>query len=495
MSILLPLSVFFPLLCAFIFLFVRKKIKTHKGICIYTGTVMCVSAVINVLVAAFSAGGELRFVLVKITDTVSLTFKADNLSLVFAILMSFMFVTVGFYSFDYMKHEENTKRFYLFYMCLIGILSGMYYSADLISLYLFYEMMTLFSLPLVLHSLTKEAIGAGFKYLFYSIGGALLSLMAIFVIYSMSTEHEFTTGGFLDASLVSGREGLLLVFVFLAIVGFGCKAGLFPMHDWLPVAHPIAPAPASALLSGIITKSGVLAIIRVVFYSVGADTIKGTWVQYTWMILALVTVFMGSMLAYCEKGLKKRLAFSTVSQVSYVLFGLSIMNPVAILGALLHVIFHSVIKDDLFLVSGVIIHNTGATKCDELNGIGRKMPISIISFTIASIALIGIPPASGFISKWFLAEGALTSDTGAFAYIGPVVLLISALLTAGYLLPVMIDGFFKGKSETEENAFSHEAKPLSLIPIIVLAALALLLGIFPGVITGFLEGIAGSMMP
>ena len=129
MSIFLPLSVFFPLLCAFIFLFARKKIKTHKGICIYTGTVMCVSAVINVLVAAFSAGGELRFVLVKITDTVSLTFKADNLSLVFAILMSFMFVTVGFYSFDYMKHEENTKRFYLFYMCLIGILSGMYYSA------------------------------------------------------------------------------------------------------------------------------------------------------------------------------------------------------------------------------------------------------------------------------------------------------------------------------------------------------------------------------
>ncbi|MBR5368213.1 MAG: proton-conducting membrane transporter [Lachnospiraceae bacterium] len=495
MSFLLPLTVFFPLVCAFAFLFVRKKISTHFGVCLYTGVVMCVSAVLNVVVAIASASEELRFVLIKITDTVSLTFKADNLSLVFALLMSFMFVTVGFYSFDYMRHEENTKRFYLFYMCLIGILPGMYYSADLISLYLFYEMMTLFSLPLVLHSLTKEAISAGFKYLFYSIGGALLSLMAIFVIYSMSSEHEFTEGGFLDPALVSGKEGLLLAFVFLAIIGFGCKAGLFPMHDWLPVAHPIAPAPASALLSGIITKSGVLAIIRVVFYSVGADRIMGTWVQYTWMILALVTVFMGSMLAYCEKGLKKRLAFSTVSQVSYVLFGLSLMNPVAILGALLHVIFHSVIKDDLFLVSGVIIHNTGATRCDELDGVGRKMPASIIGFTIASVALIGIPPASGFISKWFLAEGALTSGTGAFSVIGPVVLLVSALLTAGYLLPVMIDGFFKGKSETVEKPFSHEAKPLSLVPIVVLSALALLLGIFPGILTGFLEGIAGSMIP
>ncbi len=495
MSFLLPVTVFFPLLCALIFLFVRNKIKTHFGVCLYTGIVMCVSALLNVLVAAFSVSRELSFMLVRITDTVSLTFRADDLSLVFALLMSFMFVVVGFYSFDYMKHEENTRRFYLYYMCLLGILPGMYYSADLISLYLFYEMMTLFSLPLVLHSLTKEAISAGFKYLFYSIGGALLSLMAIFVIYSMSNSHEFRAGGFLDPSLVNGREGLLLVFVFLAIIGFGCKAGLFPMHDWLPVAHPIAPAPASALLSGIITKSGVLAIIRVVFYSVGADTVKGTWVQYTWMILTLLTVFMGSMLAYCEKGLKKRLAFSTVSQVSYVLFGLSIMNPVAILGALLHVIFHSVIKDDLFLVSGSIIHNTGATRCDELNGIGRKMPVSIISFTISSVALIGIPPASGFISKWFLAEGALTSDAGAFAYIGPAVLLISALLTAGYLLPVMIDGFFKGKTETEEKSFSHEAKPLSLVPIIVLAALALLLGIFPGIISGFLEGIATSMLP
>ncbi|MCR4722056.1 MAG: proton-conducting membrane transporter [Lachnospiraceae bacterium] len=495
MSFLIPLSVFFPLVCAGLFLIVRKKLQTHKEICVYTGVVMCVSALLNVLVAAFSTTRELSFVLIRITDSVSLTFRADGLSLMFAILMSFMFVIVGFYSFDYMKHEDNTKRFYLFYMCLMGILSGMYYSADLVSLYLFYEMMTLFSLPLVLHSLTKEAIKAGFKYLFYSIGGALLSLMAIFVIYSMSTNHEFAAGGFLDPSLVNGKENLLLVFVFLAIIGFGCKAGLFPMHDWLPVAHPIAPAPASALLSGIITKSGVLAIIRVVYFSVGADFIKGTWVQYTWMVLALITVFMGSMLAFCENGLKKRLAFSTVSQVSYVLFGLSLMNPVAILGALLHVIFHSIIKDDLFLVSGAIIHNTGAVKCDELNGIGRKMPASIISFTLSSIALIGIPPASGFISKWFLAEGALTSDTGAFSYIGPVVLLISALLTAGYLLPVMIDGFFKGNSEDAKEPFSDEAKPLSLVPIIILAALALILGIFPGIITGFLEGIASSILP
>jgi len=452
-----------------------------------------------VITAVVASSGALSFTLLEITQTVTLTLKADSLSLVFSMLMSFMFTVVCFYSFDYMKHEKNVLRFFFFYVCLIGILSGMYYASDLITMYLFYEMMTLLSLPLVLHSLTKEAISAGLKYLFYSIGGALLSLMAIFVIYSMSETHEFTAGGFLSSDLVAGKEGILLVFVLLSIIGFGCKAGLFPMHDWLPVAHPIAPAPASALLSGIITKSGVLAIIRIIFYSVGDSFIRGSWVQYTWMILSLVTVFMGSMLAYTEKGFKKRLAFSTVSQVSYVLFGLSTMTRAGILGALLHVIFHSVIKDDLFLVSGSVIHNTGAVKCDQMQGIGKKMPLSIGAFTISSLALIGIPPASGFISKWFLAEGSLSADTGALSYIGPIVLLVSALLTAGYLLPVTIDGFFKSNPleavPGEPADKKCEARPLSLVPIIILSVLALVMGIYPGPLENVLNGVINTMMP
>lgn len=488
---LLLLPVLFPVLAG-VLMYIIKPFKTSDRLVnIYSVAVLCVSTVITVTVAF--AGTE-ALTLFRVTDNIMLVLKGDNLTKLFATLMSVVFTLVGLYATDYMKHEKDVRRFFAFYLMVFGVLNGIYMSANLITMYLFYEMMTLLSLPLVLHSLTKEAIAAGFKYLYYSIGGAFLSLVSIFFIYRFADTYEFTPGGFISSAAVGDDKGLLLTFTFLAIIGFGCKAGLFPLHDWLPVAHPVAPAPASAVLSGIITKSGVIAIIRLVFYSVGADMIRGTWVQYAWMILALVTVFLGSMMAYLEKILKKRLAYSTVSQVSYVLFGLSLLHPVGFMGALLHVIFHSVIKDDLFLVSGVIIHNTGATTVDELKGIGRRMPVTIWCFTIASLALIGIPPCSGFVSKWFLASGALAGDFGAFRILGPVILLISALLTAGYLLPVTIDGFFPGKDAQKISLEPAEPKASSLIPIIIFGALSLLLGLFPGILESGIEVIVSELM-
>lgn len=164
------------------------------------------------------------------------------------------------------------------------------------------------------------------------------------------------------------------------------------MHGWLPTAHPVAPAPASAVLSGVITKAGVLGIIRSVYYVAGPDMIKGTWVQYTWIILSILTIFMGSMMAYKEKVLKKRLAYSTVSQVSYILFGLSVMQPIAFVGALMHVIFHSLVKNTLFVSAGAIICKTGKTKVRQLVGIGKEMPVTMWCFTLVSLTLIGIPP-------------------------------------------------------------------------------------------------------
>ena len=227
------------------------------------------------------------------------------------------------------------------------------------------------------------------------------------------------------------------------ILGFGTKAGMFPLHGWLPTAHPAAPAPASAVLSGIITKMGVLGVIRTVFYCVGADALRGTWVQTAWMILALITVFMGSMLALREDLFKKRLAYSSVSQVSYVLFGLSTLTAAGFEGALLHVLFHSAIKITLFMTAGAVICKTGLTRVSGLQGLGRRMPLVFVLFTVVSLGLIGIPPTGGFISKWFIASGAMALPS-AFAYIGPAVLLLSAILTAAYLLPVSIRGFLPG---------------------------------------------------
>lgn len=230
----------------------------------------------------------------------------------------------------------------------------------------------------------------------------------------------------------------------IMLIGFGVKAGMFPLHAWLPAAHPVAPAPASAILSAVIVKAGVLAVIRTVYYIFGASFLRGTWVQTVWLTLTLITVFMGSMLAYREPVFKKRLAYSTVSQLSYILFGLAVMDVSSINGSLLHVLAHGLIKATLFLCAGAIIYTTGKTRVNELRGIGKEMPLLMWCYTIVSLGLIGIPPTGGFISKWYLAVGSLSGALPIFRWLGPAVLLISALLTAGYLLPLTIHGFLPG---------------------------------------------------
>lgn len=476
-EIVILLTILFPLFAGVALLLI-KKLKDDKARNSFVVSALVISTVLSYVNIYVTKGSVTLW---KISENVSLSMSVDNLSCLFVTLMGFMFTCVGIYAIGYMEHEEDKNRFFGFYLMVYAVLNGIYMSSNLLTMYLFYELMTLLSFPLVLHELTLEAIAAAKKYLYYSIAGAFLSLISIFMIYQYAGSYQFVGGGIIDAAKIAGNENLVRVFVLLAIIGFGCKAGLFPLHDWLPTAHPVAPAPASAVLSGVITKSGVIAIIRLVFYSVGADFIRGSWVQYTWIILTLVTVFLGSMMAYLEKGLKKRLAYSSVSQVSYVLFGLSTLHPVGFLGACLHVIFHSIIKDDLFMVAGAIIHQTGITVVEGLKGIGKRMPITIWSFTLASLALIGIPPFTGFVSKWFLCLGALESGTGAYGYVGPAILLVSALLTAGYLLPITIDGFFPGK-DFAGDVTKCEPKAVMLVPIIILGALTLILGVFPGFI-------------
>ena len=186
-----------------------------------------------------------------------------------------------------------------------------------------------------------------------------MALLGIFYLSNYSTSLEFTAGGCLSKTLVSGHEGLLLAIIFVTVIGFGAKAGLYPLHAWLPTAHPVAPAPASAVLSALIAKAGVLAIIRVLYYVVGPQFVAGTWVQTVLLILSLFTVFMGSMKAYREKELKRRLAYSTISQISYILTALFLFTQTAFTGALLHTVVHAAVKTCLFLTAGAIIFNTG----------------------------------------------------------------------------------------------------------------------------------------
>ena len=464
--------------------------KKRKSVHLFSGAVLAVSAAAALWIAWRGTGSVTLFYLM---EDIPVFFQVDALGSVFASFMSIGWVLVAVYSFVYMEHEGNEKRFFGVYLLVYGVLIALDFAGNLVTLYLFYELMTLTSMPMVLHNGSKASIMAALKYLFYSMCGAYLGLFGIFFLYKYCGTLSFVAGGSLDSVLAAGNEGILLAAVFAMLIGFGAKAGMFPLHAWLPAAHPVAPSPASAVLSGIIVKAGVLAVIRVVYYTVGADFLRGTWVQAVWMALTLLTVFMGSLLAFREPVFKKRLAYSTVSQISYILFGLSLLTPVAVTGALLHTVFHAFIKCALFLTAGIFIFQCGKSRVEELEGIGKRMPGTLWCYTFASLALIGIPPASGFISKWYLAQGALKAGVGIFGWLGPVVLLISALLTAGYLLPVTMKGFFPGHGEAV-SAEKQEAKPGMLLPLAVLAAAAVLLGVFPNPLIQYVSRIAEALM-
>ena len=259
--------------------------------------------VLETILLGLALTGEGSLLLWQLTDVVALRFNVDGVSRLFAVLTVGVWLLAGVYSVAYMEHEQEEHQFFGFYLIVLGVLVGLDFSGNLITMYVFYELMTLTSLPLVLHERTKEAVAAGLKYLFYSVAGAFLALFGIFLLLQICGNQTFVPGGMLTA-IPEGKAGLFLAAIFCILVGFGAKAGMFPLHGWLPAAHPVAPAPASAVLSGVITKSGVLAVLRVVYFVVGPELLRGTWVQQVWILLTLLTVFMGSMLAYKEPVLK-----------------------------------------------------------------------------------------------------------------------------------------------------------------------------------------------
>lgn len=426
--------------------------------------------------------------LLHLGGTLSLRFGLDKTGAFFILVDALIWCFVQFHAFSYMRHEGGDARFSGFYCLTFGALLALAMAKNAVTLYMCFELMTLFSMPLVLHNGSESARSGAVKYLGYSSFGAALALMGFFLLASGGTSLEFAPGGIHFPSVSSG---LRLFACFLIVLGFGCKAGLVPLQMWLTEAHPVAPSPASAVLSGIITKGGVLAVIRVVFYLVGADALRGTWVQETLKILAIVTVFSGSVLALREKLLKKRLAYSTISQVSYVLFGLFTLNVSGFTGAFLQILFHALAKNILFLTAGSVIFSAGFTRVDQLKGIGRKMPVTMWCFTIASLSLIGIPPTGGFISKWFLAMGALETGS-AVDFAGLIVLMLSALMTAFYLLPIVADAFFPGRDFKAGEYTEVEGK--MLLPVVIFSALVIVFGILPGGFSRWFSAIAGSLL-
>lgn len=476
------LAVLFPIVAGIIAsaVPVRGKRAAAKGERAFCGRegMYAVISIVTVILSIVACLIAEPVTLMTFSPNVTFTFAFDNLGRVFLAAVLILYTAVAFYAFEYMKMEEKPNVFFAFYYVSLGAMISVAAAGNLVTLYFCFEMATLTSVPLVLHEGTKEAIAAAMKYLFYSIAGALMGLFAVFFVYYYGEGgRSFVMGGFLNQAAAQEHAGILLAACFVGIIGFGTKAGMYPMHGWLPAAHPIAPAPASGLLSGIIAKAGIIAVIRLVYYSYGTEFLKGTWVQYAWMCLAMLTVFMGSMMAFLEKNMKKRLAYSTISQISYIMIALSLMSPEGLEGGLLHMLSHVASKGTLFLCAGVFIYKLGKRNVGDLVGIGRQMPVTMWCFFIAAMSLVGIPPMGGFLSKWVIAGAAIGSGSGVFAYLPPVILLISALLTAGYLFPVAFKAFFPGK---DYSGPTEKAEPSALmtVPMIALCAVAAVVGIF-----------------
>lgn len=472
-----------------------KTVKSKKGLFSVTAGASALTLVFAALTAAL--GGEIA--LFPLAKGFPLFFRADGAAKLFGVLAAAIWLPAVVYSRSYMREEDckAEKRFDAFLLLSLGALLGVAYAGNLLTLYLFFESLTLLSLPLVLHNRTEEAIRAGKKYLFYSVCGAFLALPCICAVCLWAgKDGSFAPGGILDGEKLAGNGQILLVLVFLAILGFGAKAGMFPLHAWLTAAHPVSPAPASALLSGLIAKAGIFAVMRLVYGAVGTELLTGTWVQYTWLIIAMVTVFMGSMLALREKHFKRRLAYSSVSNLSYVMLGLALLSAEGLQGAWLHILAHALAKVTLFFVSGAVMHKLRATTVEELGNWSLKMPVTAWCFLLSSLSLVGIPPFLGFSSKWALCLGALGMPEILYGLIAPAVLVLSAMLTAGYLLPPVLRGFFprKGEKGAEKAVEKCEADGGMLVPMLLLTAASLLLGIFSGQLTGTVLSFTGTML-
>jgi multicomponent Na+:H+ antiporter subunit D len=473
MKLLILTPIIFPILSGIYIRFSDEK-KTNRT--------LILSAFINLfltLICVFLIQDE-KLTILKFNDIINLYFMPDVLGKIFAVLVSTLWIFTTFYSIDYMGHEKKLKSYSMFFMMTQGITISIAFSGNLITLYLFYELLTLVTFPLVIQTGTDEALKIGKKYLIYSFVGATFVLFGLVLLYSQLGTLDFKPGGIVG-NLENIDSNYYLMVYLLLFLGLGVKAALVPFHSWLPAAM-VAPTPVSALLHAVaVVKSGIFSLMRMTYYVLGWELIEKIGGNKYTLILVLVSILMGSFLAMSQQNLKKRLAYSTISQLGYIMLGLVVFDKSAFTGGILHMIFHATTKITLFFCIGAIMHYEHKTELDEIQGIGKRMPITMTCFTISSICLIGIPPTNGFVSKWYLAIGGL--ETGNFVV--PIMLLLSALLTAGYLIPIVSTAFFRGAPSTEVE--TREPENFMLIPIVILTVINVIVGIMPNFLINIID--------
>ncbi len=445
-------------------------------------------ALVAGMIPEVQAGSRPECVLFRILPGIELAFRADAFGLLFASGASLLWILTSFYSIGYMrslKEHAQTRYFACFALALSATL-GVAFSANLFTLFLFYEALTLVTYPLVGHKQTAEAKAGARKYVIYLLGAAkVLLVAAIILTYNVAGTLEFRSGGILPLEKITSQPMLLYIIFALFLFGFA-KNALMPLHSWLPAAM-VAPTPVSALLHAVaVVKTGVFSTLRVFLFVFGADAMREIGADQLALGAASVTILVGSLLALGQDNLKARLAFSTVSQLSYIILGAALLTQSGngALGGIAHITNHAVSKITLFLCAGSIYVSTHKTQVSQMSGLAKNMPWTVAAFALASLSVVGIPPTSGFVSKWYLALGSVELHSSTL--LG--VLLVSSLLNAAYLGPVVYKAYFEEAPPTQEPV---REVPWMVVPLAISAAASLVLGIYP---TPILE-LAGRVLP
>ncbi|MCF6217410.1 MAG: monovalent cation/H+ antiporter subunit D family protein [Gammaproteobacteria bacterium] len=448
----------------------QVKLRTALNLC---GALLKMALVAAMLWGVYHGQHyEVRWALLP---QLELVLRADALSLLFVTLSSLLWLVTTVYAIGYLEGSPNRSRFFGFFSLCVTATVGLALAGNLITFLLFYELLTLATYPLIMHRGTEASRRAGKIYLRYTMAGGALLLVAIVWLYTLSGTLEFTPQGFLDDMDEQHHPALIMIFVLL-IAGLGVKAALVPLHGWLPEAM-VAPAPVSALLHAVaVVKAGAFGIIRVVYDVFGVDFATLLGVTGPLVILAAITILYGSLRALFQDDLKRRLAFSTVSQVAYITLGVAIAGPIAAVGGMVHLVHQGLMKITLFFCAGNLAETLGIHKVSEMNGVGRRMPWTMAAFTVGAFGMIGAPPVAGFISKWYLGMGALEMNQGWLI----LILAASTLMNAAYFLPILHAAWFREPPDSwpEERKFGDKETAWALLlPPVVTALLALAVGL------------------
>lgn len=478
------LAVALPLVGALFVSLTGRSPNVRDGVTVVT--TLLTFAVVSSLVPQVMDGGRPSLDLLTIVPGVDLAFRVEPLGMLFGLVSSGLWIVTSIYAFGYMRghHEVNQTRFFVCFAVAISSALGIAFSANLLTLFLFYEAMTFSTYPLVTHHGTAEAKAAGRLYLGILVSTSVLFfLFGIIWTYMLAGTLDFELGGILADKLSPGALALLL-----ALFAFGLgKAALMPFHRWLPAAM-VAPTPVSALLHAVaVVKAGVFSMVKILVYVFGMENLRETGASTWLMYVASATILIASVRAITLENLKARLAYSTISQLSYITLGAALATSSAVLGAGMHIAMHAVGKITLFFCAGAIYVTAHKTEVSELDGLGRRMPFTFAAFFLGSLSIIGLPPMGGAWSKWYLALGA--AEGHEFVFVG--VLMLSSLLSIGYLMPIVVRGFFGRSPDAESGQGMKETSPAMLVPLSLTALGSIALFFFAPAIRALLLPVIG----